>query len=117
MKSHWIRGSAAIVVLLAAAAAAVGARGGFGQEDDEGGSPRRRARNVIFFVGDGMGVSTITAARVFSVGVAGELRRDGHEPLDLGVEEGRRGAEERVARIDPKAPRPAHPPREHDPGV
>ena len=73
MKSHWIRGSAAIVVLLAAAAAAVGARGGFGQEDDEGGSPRRRARNVIFFVGDGMGVSTITAARVFSVGVAGEL--------------------------------------------
>lgn len=31
------------------------------------------ARNVIFFVGDGMGVSTITATRVFSVGVAGKL--------------------------------------------
>jgi len=33
----------------------------------------RRARNVIFFVGDGMGVSTVTAARVFSVGVDGQL--------------------------------------------
>lgn len=33
----------------------------------------RRAKNVIFFVGDGMGVSTITATRVYSVGVAGNL--------------------------------------------
>ncbi|MEO5823407.1 MAG: alkaline phosphatase [Vicinamibacteraceae bacterium] len=33
----------------------------------------RRAKNVIFFVGDGMGVSTITATRVYSVGVAGQL--------------------------------------------
>ena len=32
-----------------------------------------RAKNVIFFVGDGMGVSTVTATRVYSVGVAGEL--------------------------------------------
>ncbi len=31
------------------------------------------AKNVIFFVGDGMGVSTITATRVYSVGVAGNL--------------------------------------------
>jgi alkaline phosphatase len=37
---------------------------------------RSRARNVIFFVGDGMGVSTVTAARVFSVGVAGQLVMD-----------------------------------------
>jgi alkaline phosphatase len=34
------------------------------------------ARNVIFFVGDGMGVSTVTATRVFSVGVAGQLQMD-----------------------------------------
>ena len=34
---------------------------------------RPKARNVIFFIGDGMGVSTITAARVFSVGVDGQL--------------------------------------------
>jgi alkaline phosphatase len=36
----------------------------------------RKARNVIFFVGDGMGVSTVTAARIFSVGVAGQLVMD-----------------------------------------
>lgn len=46
--------------------------------DDRPGRPAleykgRRARNVIFFVGDGMGVSTITATRVYSVGVDGNL--------------------------------------------
>ena len=35
-----------------------------------------KAKNVIFFVGDGMGVSTVTATRVFSVGVAGQLQMD-----------------------------------------
>lgn len=34
------------------------------------------AKNVIFFVGDGMGVSTVTAARVMSVGVDGQLVMD-----------------------------------------
>jgi alkaline phosphatase len=34
------------------------------------------AKNVILFIGDGMGVSTVTATRVFSVGVAGELTID-----------------------------------------
>lgn len=49
---------------------------------DEQGSPNdlryegRRAKNVIFFVGDGMGVSTITATRVYSVGVSGNLVLD-----------------------------------------
>jgi alkaline phosphatase len=33
----------------------------------------KNAKNVILFVGDGMGVSTITATRVFSVGVDGQL--------------------------------------------
>jgi alkaline phosphatase len=33
----------------------------------------RTARNVILFIGDGMGVSTVTATRVYSVGVGGEL--------------------------------------------
>lgn len=36
----------------------------------------QRAKNVIFFVGDGMGVSTVTATRVFSVGVDGQLAMD-----------------------------------------
>jgi alkaline phosphatase len=35
-----------------------------------------KAKNVIFFVGDGMGISTVTATRVFSVGVAGKLQMD-----------------------------------------
>lgn len=43
------------------------------------GNPRGRggrARNVILFVGDGMGISTISALRAFSVGVDGELVLD-----------------------------------------
>lgn len=35
-----------------------------------------KAKNVIFFVGDGMGVSTVTATRVFSVGLDGKLMID-----------------------------------------
>ncbi len=60
-------------VIVAAAGAAVTARGGFDddRDDDRGGG--RRARNVIFFIGDGMGVSTVTATRVYSVGVDGQL--------------------------------------------
>jgi len=34
------------------------------------------ARNVILFVGDGMGVSTVTATRVYSVGIDGALTID-----------------------------------------
>lgn len=41
-----------------------------------GSSSGRRAKNVIFFVGDGMGVSTVTATRVYSVGVGGQLVMD-----------------------------------------
>lgn len=37
---------------------------------------RHRAKNVIVFIGDGMGVSTITATRVYSVGLDGELAVD-----------------------------------------
>lgn len=35
-----------------------------------------KAKNIIFFVGDGMGVSTVTASRIYSVGVDGELTMD-----------------------------------------
>ena len=35
-----------------------------------------RARNVIFFLGDGMGLNTLTAARIFHAGEAGELTID-----------------------------------------
>ena len=35
-----------------------------------------RAKNVIFFLGDGLGVNTLTAARIFHVGEEGELTID-----------------------------------------
>jgi alkaline phosphatase len=43
----------------------------------------RRARNVVLFVGDGMGVSTVTAARIF----AGQLRGEPGEEHHLAFEE------------------------------
>jgi alkaline phosphatase len=62
-----------------AAAATITATGQASFENGKikgGQEPDPRARNVIFFVGDGMGVSTVTAARVYSVGVAGQLVLD-----------------------------------------
>jgi len=61
---HWKVTALAIASLAAAVAA---------NAQDNGNRLRRKARNVIFFVGDGMGVSTVTAARVFSVGLDGQL--------------------------------------------
>jgi alkaline phosphatase len=43
------------------------------RHDAFGHGSSRRAKNVILFIGDGMGVSTVTATRVYSVGVDGEL--------------------------------------------
>jgi alkaline phosphatase len=63
-------------VLTAVIGAAVTARGGFDNQDDDRKPGGRKARNVIFFIGDGMGVSTVTAGRVFSVGVDGQLVLD-----------------------------------------
>jgi alkaline phosphatase len=61
-------------VMVMGAAVAVAANAGFGdQEVDPRGIGSRKARNVIFFIGDGMGVSTVTATRVYSVGVGGQL--------------------------------------------
>jgi len=35
-----------------------------------------RAKNIIFFLGDGMGINTLTAARIYAVGEDGELAID-----------------------------------------
>lgn len=67
-RSHLFR-FAAGVAAVGALAAGVSART---DRDDDRDGPRR-AKNVIFFVGDGMGVSTVTATRVYSVGVGGNL--------------------------------------------
>jgi len=39
-------------------------------------TPAAPAKNVLFFLGDGMGITTLTAARIYSVGEAGELTID-----------------------------------------
>jgi alkaline phosphatase len=60
------------MAVVAAVTTGTVARGGFDARDDRG----RRAKNVIFFVGDGMGVSTVTATRIYSVGLDGQLVMD-----------------------------------------
>ena len=42
-------------------------------------APVAEAKNVVFFLGDGMGISTITAARIF----AGQTRGTDGEEFDL----------------------------------
>lgn len=62
--------------IVAVAAAGVAAASNQADSTALGSRGHQRARNVIFFVGDGMGVSTVSAARVYSVGVGGQLVLD-----------------------------------------
>ena len=71
--NHRVLMGFAAAVAMGVAGAAVIARGPSGGQDDHERSSGRRAKNVILFIGDGMGVSTITATRVYSVGVSGQL--------------------------------------------
>jgi alkaline phosphatase len=73
MKAAGWAGVALAVTVVAATASALQGQGGL---DTVKGQNNGRARNVIFFVGDGMGLSTVTAARVYSVGVGGQLVLD-----------------------------------------
>ena len=73
MKAAGWAGVALAVTVVAATASALQGQGGL---DMVKGQNNGRARNVIFFVGDGMGVSTVTATRVYSVGVGGQLVLD-----------------------------------------
>ena len=66
------RVAAASFTVFAAASGALLASDGAG-DDAPDFRQSGRAKNVILFIGDGMGVSTVTATRVFSVGVAGQL--------------------------------------------
>src|SRR5262245_27070939 len=62
------------VIALCAAAFALPASSALAQQTTPG--QPTTAKNVIFFVGDGMGVSTVTATRIYSVGVSGKLAVD-----------------------------------------
>lgn len=44
--------------------------------NDAAEAPQAPPRNVIFFLGDGMGLTTLTAARIYAVGEDGELTID-----------------------------------------
>jgi alkaline phosphatase len=61
---------------LAVVGVGLNAGGPVEDQDDFERPSARRAKNVILFIGDGMGVSTVTATRVYSVGVAGQLTVD-----------------------------------------
>lgn len=67
MKRHTI----AIAAGLALATVLVTACGGTG-----GTAPVATSKNVLFFLGDGMGMTTMTAARIYAVGEDGELTMD-----------------------------------------
>ncbi|HSG93694.1 MAG TPA: alkaline phosphatase [Methylotenera sp.] len=45
--------------------------------------PQRKAKNVILFVGDGMGVSTVTAARILEGQLNGELGEENNLSFDM----------------------------------
>jgi alkaline phosphatase len=63
----------AAVTVIGLTTAGVVARGSSDGQNDHERSSGGRAKNVILFIGDGMGVSTVTATRVYSVGVGGQL--------------------------------------------
>ena len=61
---------------LAGASVLVTACGGSGGDSTPTPGPQAPTKNVLFFLGDGMGITTLTAARIYSVGEAGELTID-----------------------------------------
>jgi alkaline phosphatase len=65
-------------VKLVAAAIALAALAGCASAPREAAQARNAqgAKNIIFFLGDGMGLTTLTAARIFAVGEEGELTLD-----------------------------------------
>jgi alkaline phosphatase len=70
---RWTRASVILGTLAVVTVSANGSAGFTKRSVDGNSAAGRKARNVIFFVGDGMGVSTVSATRVFSVGVGGQL--------------------------------------------
>ena len=65
-------GSVLMLRTMGAVALAASLSGCFG----DGGSNVVQKKNVIFFLGDGMGITTLTAARIYSVGETGDLTMD-----------------------------------------
>lgn len=71
-----ILAGAALAAMLAGCAAVPPASQAPSQPLAQQAQVEQRARNVIFFLGDGMGLNTLTAARIFHAGEEGELTID-----------------------------------------
>jgi alkaline phosphatase len=68
---------ATLAALTAAALAGCGSEGAGGETSAaSSGQVSAAPKNVIFFLGDGMGMTTLTAARIYSVGEDGDLTID-----------------------------------------
>ncbi|MDX3005154.1 alkaline phosphatase [Kribbella solani] len=74
-KKAFVAAFAAASVIAAAGMASAAAGGAFDSAEAKGGHPRRGPKNVIFFLGDGMGTQEITAARYYQ-GVQNKLNVD-----------------------------------------
>ena len=61
---------------IAAAAASAIAFSACGGSDDNNAPVAATPKNIVFFLGDGMGLTTQTAARIYKVGEAGDLTMD-----------------------------------------
>jgi alkaline phosphatase len=61
---------------LCAAMALASCGGSDGNGSNAGTTPFEPSKNVLFFLGDGMGITTMTAARIYKVGEDGELTMD-----------------------------------------
>ena len=68
-----VRGTRVVAMLAALIAALMLAGAG---EAQEAGSPDERAKNVIIFIGDGMGTSHRNLIRYATVGTTGQLAMD-----------------------------------------
>ena len=69
--------AAAVAAALAmAACGSDGTSSNAGTAAPDAGTPTTPAKNVVFFLGDGMGMTTMTAARIYKVGEDGELTMD-----------------------------------------
>ena len=62
--------------LIAAAAASAIAFSACGGSDDNNAPVAATPKNIVFLLGDGMGLTTQTAARIYKVGEAGDLTMD-----------------------------------------
>jgi alkaline phosphatase len=76
MRLTILAGASLVAVLAGCAAPPPAAPPAAAASSAERSLPAERPKNVLFFLGDGMGINTLTAARIFAVGEDGSLAID-----------------------------------------